>query len=423
MYDGLRDEFLYGLSNFYYTNKLPPHSSLNMRRALGVHKKRLDKKGLTYSEIIKPCEELREETSQKQNNSFLTTKSESHYNIATEISDGTNSIRYDDSKDDIVYLHYIDRALAWRDESQIPLICPNCDHRASAATFANGCPMCGTKFKIDDLYPCVNAYYTKADFIPYETQRSKKKKAHISLLVGGTIATITSIIIFITYQSGANPNVAAALFVALLFPINIFPFCSGVTFAIFGFIDSAKGMAGGMRMTAREVGMFSTVKTKKILEKAICPMDPAFTYEEFEGKIISAVRTIAYSDDRLNCSLYSGTDDLKFMDDIVDIKYRGGIGYKNACVVNGYQHLLVTLYLENIYYKDGQFSRVRENFQVELIRHVNAKTNPVFSAFSINCPNCGASFDSVISKSCPTCGSRYEISGQDWSVLYLCRTN
>ena len=199
MYDGLRDAFLYGLSDFYYTNKMPPRSSLNMRRALGEHKKRLDKKGLTYSEIIKPFDELREESSQTRNNAFITTKSEAHYDIATEISDGTNTIRHDDSKDDIVYLHYIDRVQSSGDDSQIPLICPNCNHRASADTFANGCPMCGTRFKIDDLYPCVNAYYTKADFIPYETQRSKKKKAHISLLVGGTIATITSIITFIAF--------------------------------------------------------------------------------------------------------------------------------------------------------------------------------------------------------------------------------
>ena len=85
MCENLRDNFLYGLSDYYYTGKMPPRASLNMRRALDEHRKRLAKKGVTYSEIIKPSEEPREMSKKSGNGAFITLEIAAHYNIATEI--------------------------------------------------------------------------------------------------------------------------------------------------------------------------------------------------------------------------------------------------------------------------------------------------------------------------------------------------
>ena len=142
MYENLRDNFLYGLSDYYYTGKMPPRASLNMRRALDEHRKRLAKKGVTYSEIIKPSEEPREMSKKSGNGAFITLEIAAHYNIATEISDGKNIIKNDDSRDDVVHIHYVDRTMSAGDDSRIPLICPNCNHHADARTFSGGCPLC-----------------------------------------------------------------------------------------------------------------------------------------------------------------------------------------------------------------------------------------------------------------------------------------
>jgi ribosomal protein S27AE len=155
------------------------------------------------------------------------------------------------------------------------------------------------------------------------------------------------------------------------------------------------------------------------MEGTICQLDPFFTYEVFEGKILSVVRTIAYSDNRKNCSFYCGNDELIFMDDLVDIRYRGGIEFIRADIVGDYLHVLATLYLDNIYYRDGRFIRKNENFQIELIRNRSVKTNPLITAYSINCPHCGASFDSVLSKTCPFCGSGFELAGHHWTIVRL----
>ena len=120
-------------------------------------------------------------------------------------------------------------------------------------------------------------------------------------------------------------------------------------------------------------------------EREVRKYDLAFSYEVFEGKILSAIRTIAYSDDRKNCGLYIGDDDLTFMDDLVDIRYRGASKFEEATLTGDYQHISMTVYLDNIYYTGDCFTQKRENFVVGLVRHKDARTSSTFTAILIFC--------------------------------------
>ena len=40
-----------------------------------------------------------------------------------------------------------------------PYICPNCGADGTIAELQNGCPYCGTQYKMDDLYPRVTGFY------------------------------------------------------------------------------------------------------------------------------------------------------------------------------------------------------------------------------------------------------------------------
>lgn len=102
-----------------------------------------------------------------------------------------------------------------------------------------------------------------------------------------------------------------------------------------------------------------------------------------------------------------------------EMSKKSGIEFIRADIVGDYLHVLATLYLDNTYYRDGRFIRKNENFQIELIRNRSVKTNPLITAYSINCPHCGASFDSVLSKTCPSCGSGFELAGHDWTIVRL----
>ena len=40
-----------------------------------------------------------------------------------------------------------------------PFCCPNCGAVSTVADLQNGCPHCGTRFQMDDLFPKVTSYY------------------------------------------------------------------------------------------------------------------------------------------------------------------------------------------------------------------------------------------------------------------------
>ena len=109
MYDELRENFISGLSEFYSNNVMPPRASINMRRALTEHKKRLDSKGITYHETYTPVEEPRVKELRVVSYAFPTTDVSEHFDIATELTDGKCGIRCNDEKDDILHLQVIDR--------------------------------------------------------------------------------------------------------------------------------------------------------------------------------------------------------------------------------------------------------------------------------------------------------------------------
>ena len=49
MCENIRDSFLDEIGNYYTKGEMPSRISINMRRALSEHKKRLQAKGITYN--------------------------------------------------------------------------------------------------------------------------------------------------------------------------------------------------------------------------------------------------------------------------------------------------------------------------------------------------------------------------------------
>ena len=424
-YDELRENFITGLSEFYSNNVIPPRASINMRRALTEHKKRLDSKGITYSETYTPVEEPRVKELEVLSYAFPTKDVSEHFDIATELTDGKCGIRRNDEKDNILHLQVIDR----RDkeegdsnEGEVILVCPNCGSRADADTLAGGCPMCGTKFQIDDLYPCVNAYYHRPYPLPSQTDDATVDRFKLAIKIGGALAVCLGVYSFFVnfipsgrlFQSliiGAG-NVVMGAFIIIL-----------VVYAILTVIFAGRTIAGGVKVAADTLDMAGANMSKVRTEREVRKYDLAFSYEVFEGKILSAIRTIAYSDDRKNCGLYIGDDDLTFMDDLVDIRYRGASKFEEATLTGDYLHITMTVYLDNIYYTGYCFTQKREKFIVSLVRHKDAKTSSTFTAYSLNCPTCGASYDAVLSRVCPCCGATADVSGFDWSINRIVRVS
>lgn len=435
MCENIRDSFLNDIGNYYSNDVMPSKISINMRRALSEHKKRLQSKGITYSARFEHSEDDRSSevsfrsidiTSDRRSGQehkvagFKMTNSYRHCNAVTEMSDGTRNVKCDEASDDVVYCHIIDREdpAAPADEDII-IECPNCGHTGAAKIFVDGCPMCSTKFEINDLYPCVNSYYympwpmPKPNFVDVALKRGKTA----GFIVGPTIGFFTFLLTLVFYKNPILP---------LILGIGVTLFTGWIAFLITFFIGQAiattQSVAGVASMAANTLDMTAATNSKRKTEEAIKPYDPDFVFDIFEGKIISSIRTIAYSDDRSGCSLYAGKDDLSFMDDLIDVRYRGALRFDKAVLSGDYLHVVMTAYLDNIYYKDGTFLRGKENFTMELVRKKEARTPVQFTAYSVNCKNCAGTFDAILSKKCPFCGQEYELASQDWTIIQLVKT-
>ena len=418
MYEKAQEEFLQGISRFYVDETIPPRISLNMRRALVEHKKRLENKGIVYRESFLPSEDAKPIEYSFNKGAFKVSDISKHYNTVTELSDGTNSLRYDPAKDDIVCLNVINRNDDEKDDDTIILACPNCGHQGSVHVLVDGCPMCGTKFKIDDLYPCVNMYYSRPYPLPPSNDNVTIKRAKQAAIGGVVIAVLAGLSAFfdptISYHS-----IRAKLIDTIVMTMGGFGIGFLVCYAILTGIYAFMTVKGLVKMAADTLDTVGTLNSQALTNKAIRPYDPQFSFEVFEGKILSYIRTLAFSDNRDNCSLYCGEDDLSFMNDLVDVRYRGATKFEKAELTGDLLRVTMTVYLDNIYYRNGQFELSREKFSAELIRYCTVQTRPDFTAYSITCRECGAPFDSVLTKTCPFCGRKLELAGLDWTISKL----
>ena len=174
------------------------------------------------------------------------------------------------------------------------------------------------------------------------------------------------------------------------------------------------------REAGRSLPLLSGLKTKKKIEEKLKSIDQAFSFEYFEGRIISLLRTIAYSDDRDSLSIYSGKQDLSFMNDLIDIQYRGVLQLKGISFKEDMTQITVKAFLNNTYYTNRIY-RKDENYLLTIERQTGSLTGLGFDILKIQCPNCGGSFDALHEKNCPHCGSYYDLVHDDWVIREIHR--
>lgn len=65
--------------------------------------------------------------------------------------------------------------------------CPNCGNVSTVAELQNGCPYCGTMYKMDDLFPKITGYFFQED---YELNNEELKKGEGRLRILGIIIAL-----------------------------------------------------------------------------------------------------------------------------------------------------------------------------------------------------------------------------------------
>ena len=306
---------------------------------------------------------------------------------------------YDDDRKSVLYETITDVANGVHPDDD-PYVCPNCGAVSTIAGLQNGCDHCGTRFKMDDLFPKITSYYflddvglTKGEF------KSEYLKTYvISFIVIYIITCFLNKSIFLpSYFFGiALANIVLAY----------------IFYAYFLF----------MRLIVKAIasaGKMGTAGSRRRFEERMKRISPEFSYEYFTSKAISLIKTAIFSSDEQELTFYTGDVlDLK-MKDIIDLNYGGALGCLRFTDEGNRVTVETKAYFDVLYAGDDKVYYKSQVFSATFRRRTDIPIDLNFSMTGISCPSCGASFDATKIKRCPYCGNEYDLISDDWELTEL----
>ncbi|MCR4671157.1 MAG: hypothetical protein K5643_08200 [Saccharofermentans sp.] len=290
--------------------------------------------------------------------------------------------------------------------------CPNCGAVSTIAELQNGCPFCGTQYKMDDLFPKITSFYF------FDQIRISKKWLMIGLPVCAVICTI-AVFACAPYLS-SNP-----LFAGEMRRINqegayhavIYGLSAGLTLGalLFLLIDLAYKIAKAI-VDLKRMG---TAKSRERFELRMKKITPEFSYEYFKNKAISLIKMTVYSKDEGELLCYKGEPLPAEFKDIIDLNYAGTFGIMDFSEENGIISAETKSYFDVLSIKDNTVSFTQPVISATFQRRTDIPVNLNFSMTRIDCPSCARSFNPVKNKFCPGCGREYELITDDWVLVDL----
>ncbi|MBP1584083.1 MAG: hypothetical protein ILP17_00105 [Lachnospiraceae bacterium] len=318
--------------------------------------------------------------------------------------------RYADDRKTVIYETVTDVVNGVHPDND-PVNCPNCGTVSTIAGLENGCPYCGTRFQMDDLFPKVSSYYFLDD-----VGMSKKEFLHgylifyfITIFLMYAIACIIRSDVYLPWNLIHNKGTLIGVIIGI-------PLGSVVAgyflYAYFLF----------MRMIIKaimSVGKMGTAGSRRAFESRMRRVSTEFSYEYFTSKAISLIKMAIYSKEPRDLLFYAGGELDPKMKDIIDLNYGGALGCKSFRDEGNMVRVVTKAYFDVLYAKEDHIYSKSQVLTATFVRRTDLPVNINFSMTRIQCPTCGASFDATINKNCPYCGNPYEITTDDWALVEL----
>ncbi|MBO5486808.1 MAG: hypothetical protein J5988_07770 [Eubacterium sp.] len=309
-----------------------------------------------------------------------------------------NSCKFRDKKDMILY-----QIITWLNDSSVnreePYCCPNCSAVSPVKLLLTGCPYCGTRFQMTDLFPKVTDFFCLDDFSLGENEMEGMVKK--AVIAGGGIGFLLNGLISL----GGGFSLGRMIMMM-------------VVFAFFGYMALSfallcgllKGSASAAPLLARRND------ARKKITALLKQYDPGFSYEYFVNKMISSLKMILFSEDRSNLVVWQGEISEDAFRDIIDTAYKGAIGLNSYKVEGKYCYLDIDLYMVDIH--DGSRIYKKDDvFRMKVCKDITKPEDYGFSIRKVQCRGCGGSFDASRIKYCPYCGREYDMKDDNWVVL------
>lgn len=422
----LNKTFCEEMTRYYEGGSQPLCTTNDFRYSLDMHEQRLKSRGLKIRRRFEPDTEALSSGLIMDSGDYNMSLGSMHSRYVCEYvrDDASNAVIKRVSERRMLNTIELDK----KDKTGMPsldteITCPNCGSRGTYASFAKGCTSCGTRFMLDQIYPCVENYYSYPELVNHsevrKTNKSFGKGVATAFIVVDSLTFIITVIACIATGTPV-PNSILFGFLLLIPASAIVGIISFIAFMAYG-VTLAANFAGQASKTISEgMDLNVAVKRKEEMVAALTQYDANFSYEYFEGKVTSHLRSIAYTSDRKNLTVYTGTGDLAELDDVIDIEYRGALEYLGSSVKDDVLNVDIKAYLfVSHQLSGGVIDRRKQQYKMRMSRKLQQKTKPGYSIHAVNCVSCGISFDAAYQLTCPVCGHGYEPMLDDWIVTHM----
>lgn len=397
----LFERFLEQMERWSRTYEKPSLADWNMRASLEMQESRLRSKG-----ILRKVEYTLSGRVRKVGESVIG-QLFNGYNKRANAAVGTKKTEYFRGEQ-CIFKHQLETNFYQMIRQPLPgnenwkndtYVCPNCGNISKVIEFEkNGCEYCGTRFRVSEMYPKVTNFYALDSGIDKSISLRKIMKLFVGCFLFATAICACGLLtdIFSGIEITVEEMIPMMYVGTYIWGILLYP-------VIFQIADSMK-VLHGMRGAKRKV----TLKLRKL--------DPAFSYDYFEGKALSLLRMIVFAEQPTECAQYIGSRLAPQLADIVDLEYRGGLGVKKIVQNEKYLEVVLAIFVKNTYY-NRKIKQKNETIIIHMRHSIDFPVAPEFSIVKFECHGCGGSFDATKHEKCPFCGRKYDVAMDDWEVL------
>ena len=379
---GMFDRFALELNRWHEGSSIPESCDGDTAYFLKLQRTRLERKGL------------------KMRHRY--TVNMDYENISRHIAfENAQGVIYDRTVEEVMY-EMIVHSPNESELAHMTMTCPNCGAASPVSLLTEGCRYCGTSFRITDLFPRVtNLFFLRSNSI----HKNKTVMRNTFLTIMSALFLITFLITFFSKEYSLPYVLLNSYLVALI-----------------------AGGFGGLIVTdlillltlfqtdGRKHIPLKALSSKRKLTRAFSRYDRNFSYEKFEGQIISLVRMAVFSDDRANLASFCGGPLHPYFDNIVEMTYISALLIKRLYVQNNILHVTLRTWWINYSEHNGRIYKSGDCIDVSLCRSIAEREAPGFSITSVSCTGCGGSFDAVRQRVCPYCHTEYHMENKGWVI-------
>jgi endogenous inhibitor of DNA gyrase (YacG/DUF329 family) len=265
--------------------------------------------------------------------------------------------------------------------------CPNCGSVSTTEECMDGCPFCGTKFRLTD-YTCKLAG---------QYEGITNLKPELLLIICGIISFVWAFV----WQLIENPypSVLMILFQSLVASMMLAVLLYGVAALILGVIFFARLVIDD-RLNA--------------FCRGIRRNDPHFSTDEFHSEFLSRVRAFFLSEEGDDLRYISGIKGGQHTD-IVDVHISHFKKF-STLTAPGYFIARAFVVLVFVGVKNDKLVREKATFAIDLYRADSARTELVTDQQVFTCPSCASSISILEGGYCKFCGTSSDLSRHGWML-------